>query len=185
MASHRRRPACGILGLALLGVVGCGKTSLVPTMDASADLSGLLPAPPCGGTGKVTGTTPTGPFNGDVISVRATYGGDTASGVTVGDSHTGAGITWFSSWMPPDGGADLPPSNGPVVATFSARNDTASWEVPGTVNVTAATNPAAASDAGQGGHVEETVAFSTSGFTFSGSLASPYCLIVSPVQSLE
>jgi hypothetical protein len=133
----------------------------------------------------VTGTTPMGQFDGDVISVRATYGAVTSIDFTVADSHTGAAVTWLSTWTPSDGGANLPPSNGADVATFIASDHSSSWQVPGTVNVTAATNPAAVSDAGQGGHVAETVAFSTNGFTISGSLASPYCVVVSPIVTSQ
>ena len=185
MGSHLGRPACGLLGLAFLGAVGCGNKSLTPTTDASIDLAEFLPAPSCGGTGKLTGTTPIGQFDGDAISVQALYGTDTSIAVYVVDSHTGAGITWLTDWMLPDGGADLAPSDGPDVATFIARDHTTSWVVPGTVNVVAATNPAAASDAGHGGQVQETVAFSPSGFELSGSLASPYCTITSPFRISE
>jgi len=186
MDSRRRRSvASSLWGLTFVGVVGCGQTSLTAPTDASADLSELLPTPACGGAGRISGTTPIGQFDGDVISVEATTGANTTISVTVADSHSGEGITWLTAWMSPDGGADLIPSDGPDVATFIARDYTSSWVVPGTVDVLAATNPAAVSDAGQGGHVEEKVSFSANGFTLSGSLASAYCTVTSVLVTSE
>lgn len=175
-----RRSTGGLVGLSLFWVSGCGNRSAI-VRDASIDLRASLPTPPCGDAGSVTGTTPIGEFNGDAISVQAYYGADTTIVVYVADGRTGAEITWQSSWMNSDGGAALPTNDGGTVAVFSTRDQTSSWEVPGTVNVTAATDPAA-SDAGAGGHVEEIVAFAPSGFALSGTLAGPYCTIMSAIK---
>ena len=180
MHSHHRPSTCGVVGLSLLSVVGCGSKSITPT-DASKDLSAFLPTPSCGGSGQVTGTTPIGYFTGNAITVHATLGGGTSIAVFVADSGTGALLTWLMDWQPFDGGANLTPIDESDDATFTSTSGmgTLATMVPGTVDVLSATNPAAASDAGHGGQIEEDVAFSTSGFDLSGSLTSPYCQITS------
>lgn len=166
------------MGLGLLAVVGCSSKSSTPDASSSA----FLPIPSCGGTAEVTGTTPTGYFTGDAVSVRATLGGGTSIAVFVADSGSGALLTWQTSWPASDGGvADLTPINESNDATFTSAlgMSTLATMVPGTVDVVSATNPAAVSDAGRGGQVKEVVAFSTSTFQLSGSLTSPYCQITS------
>jgi hypothetical protein len=181
MRAHHRPSACGVVGLGLLAVVGCGSKSSTPDASTSA----FLPTPPCGGSGQVTGTTPTGYFTGNAITVHATLGGGTSIAVFVADSVTGGLLTWQTNWQPVDGGANLAPINESDDATFTLTSgmSTLATMVPGNVDVVSATNPAAASAAGHGGQIEETVAFSTSEFQLSGSLTSPYCQITSSASS--
>ena len=178
MRSHPRPSACGVVGLGLLAVVGCGSKSSTPN-DASS--SALLPTPSCGGSAEVTGTTPTGYFNGDAVTVQATLGGGTSIAVFVADSGSGALLTWLTDWQTPGTGANLTPIDASNDATFTSTvgMSTLVTMVPGTVDVLSATNPAAVSGAGPGGQIQENVAFSTSSFQLSGSLTSPYCLITS------
>ena len=177
MRSCRRPSACGVVGLGLLAVVGCGGQSSAPT-DASS--SAFLPAPSCGGSAQITGTTPAGYFTGDEITVVATIGSSTSVAVSVGDSGSGALLTWQTSWPTSLGAANLTPINEPVNAIFTApvsKASTLAAQLPGNVDVSSATNPAAASDAGRGGQLEANVAFSTVDFELSGSATSPYCQI--------
>ena len=180
MRLPHRPSACDVVGLVLLLVAGCGSKSSTPA-DASTSTS--LPAPSCGGTGEVTGTTPTGYFTGNAITVQATLGGSTSIAVFVADSVTGGLLSWSTSWPSVDGGANLAPTGGPIDATFTLPMGmgTLATMVPGTVDVVSATNPAAASAAGHGGQIEENVGFSTSDFQLSGTLTSPYCQITSGV----
>jgi hypothetical protein len=165
----------GVVGLALLSVVGCGGKSA--TLDASS-LS-PLPIPTCVGSAQVIGTTPVGYFNGDTVSVQATLGGSTAVAVFLADSGSGALFTWNTTWPSSDGGANLTPINEPIDATFTSPMgaNTLATIVPGTVDVISATNPADVSGGGPGGQISENVAFSTSTFQLSGSITSGYCQI--------
>lgn len=178
MRSSRRLSACGVAGLGLLAVVGCGGKSSAPT-DASS--SAFLPTPSCGGSAQVTGTTPQGYFSGDEITVIATLGTGTSIAVVVADSGSGALLTWQTNWPTSTGAANLTPINESNDATFTSPLGMGilTSMVPGTVDVLRATNPAAASDAGRGGQIEENVVFSTGSLQLSGSLTSPYCQITS------
>lgn len=175
MRPHHRLSACGVVGLGLLAVIGCGSKSSTP--DAST--STFLPTPPCGGTGEVSGTTPTDYFTGNAITVDVTLGSSTSIAVFVADSVTGGVLTWQTSWPSVDGGANLAPMDGSNDATFTLPMGMSvlATMVPGTVDVVSATNPAAVSAAGHGGQIQENVAFSFNGFQLSGSLTSPYCQI--------
>ena len=177
MRSPHRSSACGVLGLGLLSLVGCGSKSTTPDASSSA----FLPIPACGGSAQITGITPVGYFNGDSVAVQATLGGSTSIAVFVADSGSGALLTWQTTWPSSDGGANLAPITESNDATFTSPMgaSTLATMVPGTVDVVSATNPADASGAGHGGQIDENVAFSTSTFQLSGSLTSAYCQITS------
>jgi hypothetical protein len=176
MPSHHRPLAAGVVGLSLLSLVGCGSKSKT---SADASSSTFLPIPSCGGSAEVTGATQTGYFNGDAVTVQATLGGGTSIAVSVADSGSGALLTWVTDWQNPGTGANLAPIDDSNDATFTSPlgTSTLATMIPGTVDVVSATNPASVSDAGQGGQIEENVAFSTSSFQLSGVLTSPYCRI--------
>jgi hypothetical protein len=177
MRSPHRPSVCGVVGLGLLAVVGCGSKSATPEASSSA----FLPIPACGGTAQVFGSTSVGYFNGDTVAVQATLGSSTSVTVFVEDSGSGALLTWKTTWPSSDGGANLTPIGGPNDATFTfpMGASTLATMVPGNVDVVSATNPADVSGAGPGGQINENVTFSTNSFQLSGSVTSPYCQITS------
>jgi hypothetical protein len=152
-------------------------TDAQPPQDGPIDLSGLFSSTSCGGTVSFTGTTPQGSFHGDTVNVTASYGWLTQVVVSIGDSQSGWGFDWSYAWAPADGGASLPlvSSSALYGNLLTARN--AVTQVSGTVSISAATNPATLADAGTGGQLTATMAFSQAGIDLSGSLSSPYCSV--------
>jgi hypothetical protein len=170
----------------LLALGGCtskggqvGDASVeTPSSDARMDLSGLLPAPSCGGTATVIGSTPAGPFHGDLVTVRAFYGAETGLAIYVADDVAGTAIYETISWLAPGSGPALPAMQFPVTAFFVSNDPSgASATVAGTVDVTAAANPGVVADGGVAGSVEAMLTYSQTGFDLSGSISSPYCVV--------
>jgi hypothetical protein len=174
MRSYHRPSACGVVGLGLLLLVGCGSKSVTP---ADASSSTFLPIPSCGGTAQVIGTTSVGYFNGDSVSVTAALDSGTTVNVYLADSGSGALAIWHTTWQPADAGANLAPTQGSADVTFNFPMGTSTLItiVTGTIDVVSATNPAAVAAAGHGGQIDENVVVSTGNFSLSGSITSPYC----------
>jgi hypothetical protein len=149
----------------------------VPRTDGPVDLSGVLLQAPCGGTVSLRGTTPNGPFNGDVVSLYGFYGQYPGVGASIADSQTGLGIDWTYDWPVGDAGAVLTPESAPVNGKFLIDHGTSELSAAGRVDITSATNPASVADAGVGGAFAATMTFSQTGFALSGSLSSPYCRV--------
>jgi hypothetical protein len=184
-ADRSRALAC-LAGL-LLFVSACSSklAANMPVSDAGADLSTVLLVAACGGTVSLTGTTPEGPFNGDVVALSGHYGQYAGVGASIADSHTGLALQWAYDWLPGDAGPMLTPEMAPVTGNFVIDHATSSLTVAGSVYITSATNPAEVVDAGTGGAVTATMLFSGSGFDLSGSLSSPYCRVFGDGSSLS
>jgi hypothetical protein len=184
MTNERMTPRHRLLGtLAIvLGLTLACSSKLatnVPPSDGAVDLSSVLQQAPCGGTVSLQGITPSGPFNGDVVSLYGLYGQYEAVAVSIADESSGLGIQWEYSWAPGDAGALLAPENVTVNAKFLIDHGNSQVALAGNVDITSATNPAAAADAGGGGAVTASMTFSQTGFDLSGTMSSSYCRVYS------
>ena len=174
-----RQSALGKMAVLVVCVSACSSklAADVPPSDGPVDLSTVLLQAPCGGTVSLSGTTPNGPFNGDVVSLYGFYGQYPGVGASIADSQTGLGIYWTYDWPLGDAGATLAPESAPVNGTFLIDHGTSELSAAGRIDITSATNPASVADAGVGGAFAATMTFSQTGFELSGSLASPYCRV--------
>jgi hypothetical protein len=148
---------------------GCSKKSGGPT-DAGND--GVSPPQGCGGTITASGTTPSGPFTAESVSVVYDCGNRIV--VSAGDAAHGLVIVASAALSLADGGMQVVAGDLAATGELDSLGSSAVLaRTSGTLTVTAADYLAA--DAGVGGQATGSFSFMQDGFSLTGQFSSPYC----------